>query len=107
MTLCYTCPNIKHWKEMDAGHFASRRHQSTKFDERNVHSTCTHCNRFLNGNQYIYGKMLDLQYGEGTADALIQQSRQVVKRSKAEIKDMTNTYREEAQRIAREKGIQL
>lgn len=46
---CYTCGAIHHWKEMDAGHFHSRRFMNTRWDERNVFPQCRKCNRFLEG----------------------------------------------------------
>jgi len=62
---CFTCGRIEPIKNMDAGHFVSRRFNSTLFDERNVHSQCTYCNCFLSGNQLEYRRQLIKLYGEG------------------------------------------
>jgi len=67
---CVTCPKVAPWKEMDAGHFISREKMAVRFDERNVHPQCLHCNRFKAGNQYEHGKAVDRIHGKGTADLL-------------------------------------
>lgn len=68
---CFTCDYVGHWKyDMEAGHFISRRHLATKFDERNLNSQCPGCNKFQSGNQYKHGRLIDKLYGPGTADML-------------------------------------
>ena len=37
---CVTCNKTFHWKEIQAGHFMSRKHYSTRWDERNVKTQC-------------------------------------------------------------------
>jgi hypothetical protein len=60
---CVTCGTRKHWKEVDAGHFVSRRHYSTRWDPSNVHVQCKKCNIFGNGENYLMGKYIDQTYG--------------------------------------------
>ena len=43
---CFTCGVEKHWKEQQAGHFQSRSHHSTRWDEVNVQVQCPKCNLF-------------------------------------------------------------
>ena len=62
---CFTCGRIESIKNMDAGHFVSRRFNSTLFDERNVNAQCARCNVFLSGNQLEYRRQLIKLYGEG------------------------------------------
>lgn len=81
MVKCFTCDAEKHWKQIQAGHFISRRHAATKYDEMNVKPQCVSCNIFKQGNQYIFGKRLDLLYGEGTAESLEMKSKMMCKRS--------------------------
>ena len=64
-----------------AGHFLSRRFESTRFDEKNVHGQCQKCNRFEYGNQYEHGKRIDEIYGKGTADDLLLKSKMFCKRN--------------------------
>jgi|TARA_R110002020_G_scaffold34108_7_gene104129 NAD-dependent SIR2 family protein deacetylase len=72
---CITCDKKFHYKNIDAGHFVSRRHILTRYDEMNVFPQCKYCNRFLNGLQYEYGKALDSRFGKGTADKIIAKSK--------------------------------
>lgn len=65
---CVTCDYVGHWKyDMEAGHFISRRHLATKFDERNINAQCAGCNKFNSGNQFLHGRVIDKMYGKGTA----------------------------------------
>lgn len=67
---CITCDKRDHWKNMQAGHFVSRRVNALRFDSENVNGQCMPCNVHKHGEQYIYAKELDLKYGEGTAQKL-------------------------------------
>ena len=59
MVKCFTCGRVKHWKEMDAGHYKSQgHHKKLKFFEPNVRCQCTRCNRFLHGNLGEYHRLL-------------------------------------------------
>ena len=43
---CVTCGNVKHWKEMDGGHWISRTYTIHKLNPNNIHAQCKGCNRF-------------------------------------------------------------
>ena len=68
---CITCEVEKPLKQMQAGHFVSRRVNKLRFDELNVNAQCVGCNMYKQGEQYLYAKNLDAKYGDGTADALM------------------------------------
>lgn len=72
---CITCEKKIHFTESDAGHFISRQHLSTRYDERNVFAQCRKCNRFEYGRQYEYS----LALGSELSDELLQKSRTVLK----------------------------
>lgn len=57
---CYTCGKIRHYKEMDAGHF---KHDRLDFDERNLKVQCTTCNRYHQGRLDEYTKRLIDDFG--------------------------------------------
>lgn len=75
LCFCVTCNKPRHWRDMDAGHFISRRFKGTKFDERNVHPQCTSCNSFQQGNQFEMVRYIEQRYGVGTAQLLRDLSR--------------------------------
>ena len=60
---------------MHAGHFQSRRHLATRWDELNVQVQCPRCNLFNQGEQYTFGRLLDARLGKGTSDKLYKLSR--------------------------------
>lgn len=94
MVRCITCEKIVAWNDCDAGHFIDRSHKATRYDERNVNAQCKTCNRFQSGRQYEHGKAIDLKYGDGTADELLQLSRQIIKANKDFYERMATAYKE-------------
>jgi NAD-dependent SIR2 family protein deacetylase len=90
---CITCEKSFYYKDIDAGHFVSRRHIIVRFDELNVFPQCKYCNRFLNGLQYEYGKALDAKFGEGTADSLVAKSRSTEKIDTKKLEEMFGSYK--------------
>tara|TARA_R110000751_G_scaffold53310_5_gene115570 strand:- start:1049 stop:1447 length:399 start_codon:yes stop_codon:yes gene_type:complete len=92
---CFTCGKKAHYKDsMQCGHFQSRRHYSTRWDEINCQVQCSSCNVFKHGEQFIFGQRLNEKYGEGTAKKLQQKSKQILKLSTADIIILTNKYKD-------------
>ncbi|NDG52015.1 MAG: recombinase [Flavobacteriia bacterium] len=91
---CFTCGVKKFWEKdgMQAGHFMSRKHTSTRFDEQNVKPQCYSCNCHFYGRQFIFGQNLNKKYGEGTAEKLLQKSRQTLKNSVSDLQDLIELY---------------
>ena len=94
MTTCWTCGNTKHYKEMHAGHFMSRKYLSTRWNETNVQVQCPKCNLFGQGEQYLFGMLLDVRVKQGTAEKLQELSRTTTKIMRHEYEDMINEYKE-------------
>lgn len=101
---CITTGKRMHWKEADAGHFISRRHQTTKYHEQNVNAQSRGSNRFHSGEQYKYSLALEKKYGKGTAEKLLVLSRQTCKRGQFEIDAMTEHYKKEVEKLKKEKN---
>jgi hypothetical protein len=90
---CVTCGKTKHYKDsMHCGHFQSRRHKATRWNEKNCHVQCAGCNTFNQGEQYIHSKYIDNRYGKGTAQELEQLARTSVKWSIHELELMIEDY---------------
>ena len=92
MVTCVTCHKVKHWKEVDNGHFQSRRFLSTRYDERNCAGQCKECNGPGNGQQYKFGKAINEKYGEGTAEALEAQTKVIHQMKKIDFEDIIYKY---------------
>tara|TARA_R110000744_G_scaffold948_1_gene3508 strand:- start:9905 stop:10294 length:390 start_codon:yes stop_codon:yes gene_type:complete len=93
ISTCFTCGKKDHWKKLQNGHFQSRRHYSTRWDEINCQVQCAGCNVFKYGEQYVFGNKLDQKFGEGTARRLHIKAQQIVKLSDSDLEDMIKRYK--------------
>lgn len=92
LVTCYTCGKQDEWKRMDAGHFQSRKHYATRWDEENVQVQCKGCNIFRSGEQFLFGLQLDRQYGPGKAEELLQKSRSLLKLGTPDLLTLIELY---------------
>jgi len=88
MCTCVTCGKQYHWKNIQAGHFMSRKHYSTRWDESNVKPQCCGCNMFKQGEQYKYSIFL----GSELANDLYLKSKETVKFSTTDLEEMIDEY---------------
>ena len=51
LNTCCTCGVVKHWSELDCGHYISRSVFRTRFDPNNCDAQCVECNRMHNGRK--------------------------------------------------------
>jgi 5-methylcytosine-specific restriction endonuclease McrA len=68
VVVCVTCGKVDHWKNMDAGHFISRKHLSTRWHDDNVQVQCKGCNVFRYGEQYRFSLWLGAEKSKELAD---------------------------------------
>jgi hypothetical protein len=85
---CVTCNKKDHWKKMQCGHFQSRKHYSTRWDERNVAVQCAGCNVFRYGEQFKFS----LYLGGKLSEELLQKSRETVKFADVDLLEMADYY---------------
>lgn len=76
---CYTCPKVLPWNEIQNGHFVSRSHLSTRFDEDNCRPQCVGCNVFGGGRVAIYAVCLEQELGQGTVARLYKKAQGITK----------------------------
>ena len=92
---CFTCNKKDHWKKQQAGHFQSRRYLSTRWDEVNVQVQCVGCNMFKQGEQYTFGKLLDVRIGNGTSNKMeILAKRTTMKFMRCDYVEMIQEYKQ-------------
>jgi len=96
---CFTCGKVDHWKKLQNGHFMSRKHLSTRWDETNCQVQCAGCNVFRYGEQYKFSVGLNNKYGDGTADAMLQKSRETLKIDNAELETKIKYYQDLVERL--------
>lgn len=70
MVECVTCGVVKHFKEMQAGHFLSGRSNGILLDPRCVHPQCYSCNVCKHGNIENYYPFMLEKYGQEVIDEL-------------------------------------
>ena len=89
---CVTCGKKSHWSKLQNGHWASRRHYSTRWDEQNCNVQCAGCNVFRAGEIYLYTKYLCSQYGENFPEELYIKSQKTVKFTESNLVEMIEYY---------------
>ena len=106
MVQCFTCGIVRGYKDgMQNGHFQSRKHTATRFDEENCQVQCIKCNIFDSGQQYLFSLRLDEKYGEGTAEELEFLARTIHKVSRVEYEEQISYYKNLVENLKEEKGI--
>ena len=104
---CFTCGKVSHYKSgMQNGHFQSRKHLATRWDEENCQVQCVGCNMFKAGEQYKFGLNLDAKYGEGKAEELEFLARTIMKVSRIDYEDKISYYKERVEKLKKDKGIE-
>jgi hypothetical protein len=87
---CVTCGKEDNWKSLQCGHFMSRKHLSTRWNEDNCQVQCAGCNVFRYGEQYKFS----LYLGNNLSEQLHIQSKQIRKFDDVELQDMIAHYTE-------------
>ena len=104
---CFTCGKVSHYKSgMQNGHFQSRKHLATRWDEENCQVQCVGCNMFKAGEQYKFAINLDAKYGEGKAEELESLARTIMKVSRIDYEDKISYYGTLVEKIKKDKGIE-
>lgn len=67
---CISCNKVLHWKEMQGGHYISRRVEATCIEPDNVWPQCSSCNCYKAGNYANYRINLVRRIGEARVKRL-------------------------------------
>ena len=107
MVQCFTCHKVSHYKSgMQNGHFQSRKHLATRWDEENCQVQCVGCNMFKAGEQYKFSIALDSKYGEGKAEELELLARTIMKVSRIDYEEKISYYKDLVEKLKKDKGIE-
>ena len=107
MFRCISCGKIKPIGQADCGHFHSRTHMSTRFDEDNCHAECRYCNRFSADHLIGYRENLIRKIGEQRYLLLEVKAHETRKWSHFELEQLTKYYKALVGKLQKEKGIKL
>ena len=102
---CISCGEIKPFEQADCGHFHSRRHLSTRFDEDNAHAECRACNRFSADHLINYEKNLIAKIGQQKFDLLKVKAAGTSKMSDYEYEQLIKYYKALNKKLRKEKGL--
>ena len=103
---CISCGKIVFWKQIQNGHYMSRRYLSTRFAEDNCRPQCVACNMFNQGNIQMYRRGLVKEIGEQRVDLIEARARQETgKYSEFEYNELIKHYSKEVTRLLREKHL--
>ena len=107
MVQCFTCGKVANYKEgMQCGHFQSRRHHATRWNEQNCQVQCVRCNMFSgSGEQWKFGLNLDAKYGSSTSFDLHVLSKQTLKMTRVDYEEDIRYYKALVNNLKKEKRI--
>ena len=96
--VCISCQK-KPLKE-NAGHFFNaNNHYNVRFDERNTHLQCEHCNTYLSGNLIEYQRNLIHKIGIESCHELEADARKTRKFTKDELKEIITEYKQKVKQL--------
>lgn len=101
---CISCGKSVHYKNADAGHYVSRSHTSTRWDEQNVNLQCKECNQIHYGALTDYANGLVRKYGEAILEVLSHRKQKTIKVSKNEMQELIKLYEVKANVLERQKS---
>ena len=93
MFKCISCGRILPYEQADCGHYFSRTHMATRFDEQNCHAECRHCNRFLADHLHGYERNLRAMLGDKKFALLEVRAHGVKKWSNFELEEMIKYFK--------------
>jgi 5-methylcytosine-specific restriction endonuclease McrA len=96
---CCTCGKRIHYKEGHCGHFISRRHYGTRWNEYNCALQCVKCNLFDQGRQYDFSLYIRRKHGEEVLEEILQRSKETVKFTKSDYEQMIKEYKDKVKEI--------
>lgn len=89
---CISCGQIKPFEKADCGHYYSRKHMATRFDEDNAHAECSSCNRFSADHLIGYRENLIKKIGQERFDMLTLKHIQSKHWTEFELKELIKYY---------------
>ena len=100
MVKCWTCDTVKHWKEMQGGHFIERGKTATKMLEENIHPQCPSCNQWgmkKASTVLLYRREMVAWYGEDFVSWLENESKKSIRHTRQELQALIADYTKQVQ----------
>lgn len=106
-TRCISCGKIKSFEDMDCGHFYSRTHMATRYDEDNCHAECKACNRFSADHLIAYQTNLIRKIGISRFEKLGIKAKSTCHWLDSELVERIKYYSQKVNELSREKAIRV
>lgn len=103
--VCVSCGRIRSWKQMHAGHFASRKYAATRFSPLNVFVQCPYCNSFCNGNSAGFASYIKSKFGANHIDAIWNLAKQSHKWDREQLEKLIEVCTEKVKELQKAKGL--
>ncbi len=104
---CIACGRPKHFTELDCGHYHSRMHMATRYDEDNCHAECRYCNRMSADHIIKYERNLVRKIGQHRVDLLMVKASSTKHYLDCELEQMIKYYTAEVKKLSSLKGIKV
>lgn len=105
---CISCGKIHFWKDIQCGHYMSRRYMSTRWSEDNTRCQCVACNIFNQGNIQMFRRALIKEIGEQRVDLIEARARQeTCKYSEFEYAAMIKDFKKKVIQLLKEKHLNV
>jgi len=95
---CFTCGSRKSWTALQCGHYMSRSNLSLRWELQNLRPQCIYCNCTLHGNLDEFKERLESER-PGITDWLYEQSKQVSKPSRDELKQLLFHFQQKLKNV--------
>ena len=100
---CCTCDKLTFLDgSLHAGHFTQGSHNSTYFEETNVHGQCSTCNRFYHGRLDRYLMFMLRKYGQAEVDRLYALNGQTKIYKIADYEQIASHYKEKLENLLKQ-----
>ena len=96
---CVSCGVEKNYKELQNGHYETRKTLSLRYDERNCHPQCVGCNVFKKGNYPRYATWMVETYGPDILRELEEEAKILVHDSRSLYEDIISEYKAKVQAL--------
>lgn len=96
---CISCGRIMPYDQLDCGHFHSRIHRNTRYDEDNCSIECHYCNRMSADHLIKYQDNLIKKIGQQRFDLLKVKASMTCKRSAFELELLIKEYEKKVKEL--------
>ena len=103
---CISCGKVHFWKQIQNGHYMSRRHLATRWSEDNCRPQCVACNIYNQGAAQMYRRNLVNEIGEQRVTWIETYAHTTTKEPhEIEYKELIKYYTAKVEILMREKDL--